>query len=183
MAQRMKKTTPVEEIETSITNEDSKTKTKSSAKKKFQNDDMIECVSITAGKLFLIGRKTNDKYTWDGIGDVQEVAYADLISEVRTRNAIVFLPRIIIQNDDFLAQHEDILYLYGSLYTPDDILKILTLPAGQMYDYIKKMPVGAREALKGIAVERIERGELDSIQRIKIIDEFFGTELLLKMTQ
>ena len=150
--------------------------------KSFKNDDLITCVSVTAGQLIMVGAKSNNKYKWDGIGAKEEVEYRDLVALVHSHNSLIYKPRFIIQNDDFLAKFDDILSFYGSLYTPEDIKSVLDMPAEQMRETIKKMPIGARDALKGIAITMIEQGSLDSIQRIKVIDEIFGTEMLLKMT-
>ena len=67
-----------------------------SAFQNFSNEDMIPCTSILSGKLVLVGAKTNDVYRWDDIGDIQEVAYNDLISEVRRKTSFIFAPWFII---------------------------------------------------------------------------------------
>ena len=150
--------------------------------KGFKDTDMIPCVSVTSGKLIVVGQRSNNKYTWNGIGEVEQLEYRDLVAMVHAHSPLVFKPRFIIQNDEFLNKFDNIKNFYGSLYTPDDIRKVLDLPADRMKDAINKMPVGAKDALKGIAITMIEQGTLDSIQRIKVIDEIFGTEMLLKMT-
>ena len=113
---------------------------------------------------------------------MEQVEYRDLVALVHSHSQLIYKPRFVIQNEDFLAKFDDILSFYGSLYTPDDIKSVLNLPAEQMREAIKKMPIGSRDALKGIAITMIEQGSLDSIGRIKVIDEIFGTEMLLKMT-
>lgn len=151
--------------------------------KVYTNDDMIPCISIMEGKLVLIGAKTNDKYRWDGIGDVQNVAYNDLMAEIRNHSSHVFAPWFIIQDKEFLRQHPEIDSVYGNLYTPEDIEKVLSMPVNMMKSYIEQMPLGAQDSLKNIAISRIESGDFDSIQRIKVLDEFFGTNLLIALTQ
>lgn len=160
-----------------------KTIKKQNVKKSFKDTDLIKCVSVTVGKLIMIGQKSEDKYTWDGMNDVTEVEYRDLMAAIRKHSALVFKPRFVIEDKDFLAQNPEIEELYGSLYTPEDINKILDLSADKMKDYIEQMPQGAKDALLGIAIQKIDRGQLDSIQRIKVIDEIFGTQMLLKVAQ
>lgn len=183
MGRPMKKSTPTETVETTVIQEEVKDNTPKKEEKVFTKDDLITCRSITAGQLLFVGKKSKDRYSWEDIGDVQDVPYEDIISEVRSRSALIYKPRVIIDDEDFLAQHTDIVDLYGSLYTPEDIDKILSLPADQMIAYVAKMPQGAQEALKGTAIKRIELGELDSISVIRAIDGYFGTSLLVKMTQ
>lgn len=180
---------PIEDIKTKETESETKvseseTKVETKPKKKvFQNDDMIPCLSIMEGKLVLVGARTGDVYRWLNIGDVVEVAYNDLIADVRSHGSHTHAPWIIIQDGDFLAQHPEIDDLYSGLYTVEDIEKVLSMPANQMKSYIEQMPVGAQDSLKNIAIARIESGEFDSIQRIKALDEFFGTNLLIALTQ
>lgn len=154
-----------------------------SSKKEFAPTDLIPCISITVGGLHLTGMKSGDVYHWTNMGEVTEVEYRDLLAEVRNHSWYVYDPAFIIQDDDFLSQHDDILVRYGRLYTPQDIEQILTLPAPQLEATLKKMPNGAQNAVRDLAVRKINSGELDSIARIKVIDSYFGTEMLLKLTR
>lgn len=152
-------------------------------KKEFKDTDKISCVSITVGGLNFVGDKSGDLYQWVNIGDVVDVEYRDLLAAVRSHSVFVYEPRFVIQDEDFLAQHDDVLVRYGQLYTPQDIEKVLALPASQLEKTLKKMPTGAQNAVRDLAVRKIDSGELDSVQRVKAIDSFFGTELILKLTQ
>lgn len=152
-------------------------------KREFQNTDLIPCVSITVGGLHLIGAKSGEIYRWTNLGEVTEVEYRDLLAEVRNHSFYIYDPAFIIQDDDFLSQHDDILVRYGSIYTPSDIEQVLAMPAPQLEATLKKMPIGAQNAVRDLAVRKINTGELDSIQRIRVIDSYFGTEMLLKLTR
>lgn len=152
-------------------------------KKEFKDTDLIPCLSITVGGLHLIGAKSGDVYHWLNIGDITEVEYRDLLAEVRNHTFYIYDPAFIIQDEDFLKQHDDILVRYGQLYTPSDIENVLSMSANQLLDTLKKMPTGAQNAVRDLAVRKIDNGTLDSVQRIKILDEFFGTEMLLKLTR
>ena len=44
---------------------------------------------------------------------------------------------------------------------------------------ITALPKGAVDSLKHIASNKVSSGELDSIQKIKKLDEIFGTNLML----
>lgn len=171
------------EDEAELFEEEPKVEEKVSKKKEFSPTDLIPCVSITVGGLHLTGMKSGDVYHWTNMGEVTEVEYRDLLAEVRNHSFYVYDPAFIIQDEDFLSQHDDILVRYGNLYTPGDIEKVLQLPAPQLEATLKKMPIGAQNAVRDLAVRKINSGELDSIQRIKVIDSYFGTEMLLKLTR
>ena len=151
------------------------------AKKTFKDKDGVKCVSITAGELFMPGIKTQILYSWVDAGDVAYVEYADLVAEVRTKGMYAFRPRFVVDDEDFIAEFPELDTLYASLYSKKDLSRILKLEPAQMRKVISDLPDGAKESIKSMAVSAIERGELDSINRIKVIDEIFGTEMLLKM--
>lgn len=163
--------------------EKEKAKVTKTEKKSFNDTDKIPCVSITVGKLLMIGQKSGNVYRWTNMGEIEEVEYRDLMAEVRATSSFVFEPRFIVQDDDFLAQNDTLLVKYGQLYTPADIEKVLTFPAEQLKATIKSMPLGAQNAVKDLANRKITSGELDSVQRVKALDEFFGTNMLIKLTQ
>ncbi len=151
-------------------------------KKKFKDTDLIPCMSVIVGALFFEGDRSKELYCWEYAGDVVEVEYRDLISAVRKHDKAVYQPRFIIQNDDFLKEHEDIVLMYANLYSPEDYRKILSLAPDVMKQTIERMPEGAKKSLKNFAIQAIGDGTLDSIQRVKVIDEVYGTQLLLKLS-
>lgn len=151
-------------------------------KKKFQDDDKIPCMSITAGKYVWVGPKSDDVYRWISDGDVVDVRYNDLVAAVRGRKPMVFKPRVVIQDDDFLAEYPDIQKLYDSMYSKEDLYAILQLAPNEMRRIIPQLPDGVKDSLKTLAVKAIDDGRLDSVQRVRVIDDIFGTDILLKLT-
>ena len=151
-------------------------------KKKFANDDLIPCKSITNGELIMVGDKTKIVYRWANYGDVEEVEYQDLIYATRSsRTSYVKYPRFIILDDDFVKQNKEVAEIYDSIYSVADIRKILDLSPAQMKKAIEELPEGAKDSLKGLASTMIDNGTLDSVKKIQILDEVFGTELLLAL--
>lgn len=155
--------------------------TKPVASKKHKDDDQISCVSVTAGLLVMAGRKTGSVYRWIDAGDKVDVEYADVIAEIRARSNYVYKPRFVIEDDIIVGEHKELVTLYERLYSKDDLKQILALPATQMRQVIEQLPDGVKETLKSMAAMAIDTGELDSIQRIKTLDEIFGTQMLAKM--
>lgn len=162
-------------------NKVSETKTQ---QKIFLPEDTIPCRSIVSGGLYIEGSRSHILYSWADCGDVVDVEYRDLIYLVRTREtANIYLPRIIIEDEDFVEQNKSVKDLYESMYEVSDLNEILELPIPQMIDTIKKLPKGAKESVKGIASTLIESHMLDSVHRIKALDEIFGTKMLLTLVQ
>lgn len=155
--------------------------TETPKKKKFDGDDLIECRSLTAGELFYAGGKTKALYTFADIGDTVEIPFMDLDYSARAKDALMYKPRFIVMNADFVALHPALDEIYSKLHTNKELKDILKLPADQMKTEILALPIGAQEALKTIAATMVDNGTLDSIKRVKAIDDIFGTSMFKKM--
>lgn len=150
----------------------------------FNPEDTIPCRSLVSGGLYIEGSRSHLLYSWADCGDVVDVEYRDLIYLVRTRADVnIYSPRIIIEDEEFVKQNKALKELYDSLYSAGDLNTILTLPVPKMKAEISKLPIGAKEALKGMVATMIDSRVLDSVQKIKALDEIFGTKMLLTLAQ
>lgn len=153
--------------------------TKKDSKRKFEQTDGISCRSVVQGGLFMEGLKTKMDYSWTEYGDITEVEYRDLVAAVRSKSKFVFNPWFIIEDEDFLKEYPQVKQFYDSAYTVKDLIKILDLPPAQMIEEIKKLPKGAVDTIKSLASKQVSNGALDSVSRIKALDEYFDTDLNL----
>lgn len=151
-------------------------------KKKFKPTDMIPCVSITPGEMFYSGMKSDTLYTFAGIDDVVEIEFRDLDYAARSKDAMMYKPRFIVQDKDFVSLHDSLDKIYSSLHTAGDLKNILKLSPEKMKTAITSLPEGAKESVKTIAATMVDNGTLDSVKRVKLLDEVFGTEMFLKVT-
>lgn len=150
---------------------------------KFGDHDTIRCVSCTVGGLLVEGPRSKILYRWTNLGDEAGIEYYDLIALLHSRSPYVFKPRFIIQDEEFLKQNPQLNKLYESLYTIEDFRNVLKMPPADMIEVLKKLPIGAQDAIKGIAAGMVDSGQMDSINTIKALDSFFGTNMLLKLAQ
>lgn len=173
-----------EEIESVVDIEEiQQTAKKSPAKssRKYEPDDMITCRSITYGELLLAGKKSKLLYSWANYGDTTEVEYQDLQALKSTRSSYLFKPRIVIEDEELVEQWErDFGDMYKSIVDVD-VEDMFKLPISQFKSKLKKAPKGVQQAVKNIAGEKILNGSLDSLAKIKAIDEILGTDLKLYM--
>lgn len=146
--------------------------------RKFQADDAIQCRSITAGELILIG-KSGTHYSWVDAGHVIDVRYDDIVALKFARSSMLYLPRFIIEDEDVLADSKftDIKTLYDKIYSAD-IEILLSLPNDKFAEILAKSPVGLKNAIKVTVATRFESGEFDSLQKIQTIEQICGTEIL-----
>lgn len=171
MAQTVKKTTPVEEVTTETV--------AAKKPKKYAATDVIPCVSITAGELGMVGIKSHINYRWVDRGDVVEVEYQDLTAAIRSKASYITKPYFIIQDDDFVEQFPVVKKAYASLYSIRDLHDVLNMTPAKMKSTILSLPDGAKDSIKNLAASQIMSGQLDSVKKIKILDEIYGTEMIL----
>ena len=148
-------------------------------KKTYSADTPILCMSITSGELGMEGIKSHINYKWAERGDVTEVEYQDLVAAIRSNTSYILKPYFIIQDKEFVNQYPQVKKIYESLYKINDLKDIIALPVGQMKEAIQALPDGAKESIKNIAATMINNGTLDSVKKIKALDEIFNTELMM----
>lgn len=171
-------------IETEVIEEEVKVEEPKIIKeKKFSDDDLIPCQSVTIGGLYIEGIKSKDLYEFTTLGDVVDITYADLMAMLRKKDNMMFYPRFVVIDPDFVKQNSILEEFYNGQYTQEDFDIILNNPINIMAQQIDSLPAGVKDAFKGYAMSLIEDGELDSVQKIKEIDKIFDTSMLLRMTQ
>lgn len=149
----------------------------------YKKTELIPCKSICSGVLCLIGPKTGDPYRWPSYGAIEEVEYQDLIYWVHAHKPSVFKPRFLILDDEFVRQNPVLQEIYDSMYSVRDLHQVINMPIAQMKKTIASMPDGIKESLKDVAANMFETHQLDSVQKIKAIDELLGTNILMTLTQ
>lgn len=145
--------------------------------KKFNQDDKILCSSVSAGVTHVKGQKTGEIYTFESEGASEYIEYRDLVAAVRTNSDIIFKPFIIVKDKDFIDEQDKLKKFYDSLYTIEDYNEFFRVPAQRMKNILDQLPDGIKNTIKSMAVTKIANGSLDSVARIKALDEYFGTQL------
>ena len=146
--------------------------------RKFAQDDMILCKSVTYGELLLPGKKSKLLYIWSNYGDVTEVEFQDLQALRSTRSTYLMNPYFVIEDEELLEQWPELKALYDKTMALD-IDSLFSLPINQFKKRLRDIPVGFKDHIKNIAGEKIRNGSLDSIAKINALDEILGTELKL----
>lgn len=146
--------------------------------RKFAQDDMILCKSVTYGELLLPGKKSKLLYIWSNYGDVTEVEFQDLQALRSTRSTYLMNPYFVIEDEELLEQWPELKALYDKTMALD-IDSLFSLPINQFKKRLRDIPIGFKDPIKNIAGEKIRNGSLDSIAKINALDEILGTELKL----
>ncbi len=148
-------------------------------KKVFDQSEGIRCRSVVQGGLHMEGLKTQMLYTWEDYGDISEVEYRDLAAAARTKSKFVYNPWFIIEDEDFLAEFPQIKKFYDDSHSVKELKEILQMPVDRMVKTINELPSSVIETLKSIAAKQVSTGQIDSVRKIKALDEIFGTDLNL----
>lgn len=147
----------------------------------YKNDDLIPCRSIISGYMNFKGNKSGTTYSWYDKGDVSEIEYQDLRSAMISRNIHVMAPFFIIEDEELLNKPEwaGVKKVYDSIYSKEDLAKILELPLDQMSRIVEGLPTGAKVSLSTIVKAKIDDKSFDSMNKVKKLDELLGTQLTL----
>lgn len=170
-------TETVEAVET--TTEDAPVATSKKSVKKFNPDDMILCQSLCVGQTFFKGFKSGIIYTFEALGAEEYIEYRDLVAAVRSKDNMIFKPFFIVLDEDFIEEQKTLKKFYDSMYTPEDFEEFFRLTPNQMTEALGNMPIGVRDTIKSMAVGKIQDGTFDSVARIKALDNYFGTKMML----
>lgn len=148
--------------------------------RKYEATDGIRCRSITVGGLYMEGLKSHILYEWSNEGDDTEVEYQDLVAAIRSNSSYVLKPRFIIEDQGLVDQFPQVKKVYDSMNSVQDLREIILKNQPEaMRKRITNLPDGAKESLKHIASQMIANGSLDSVKKIKVLDEIYETKLML----
>ena len=143
-------------------------------------NDLIEVTSVTTGELILIGGKTRRLYRWKNYGDAEYVEYQDLLAEkYNSSSRYLYDPLIVINSTEVTDQPDwkKVRELYDSVLSAEEMDKLFSLDLASFERTLKSLPKGLRNSVKAKAASKILDGSLDSINKIKKIDEILGSDL------
>lgn len=152
-------------------------------KKKIDPEELINCRSLTNGGLYFTGEKSKIPYAFADYDDVIGVEYRDLAYMVRSHDKTIFDPRMIVTDERFIEEFTELNTLYKSIYDARGLKEVLELPTAQMQRVIATLPTGALENLKGLVATMIDNRSLDSVTKIKVLDEILDTNHLAILAQ
>lgn len=162
-----KKTAPVEEP----------VKVVAPQPRQFNQNDLILCRSVTAGWLGVSG-KSGQYYVFENFGDECEIEYQDLFALKSRHSQYIYAPLFIIEDEELLGnpRWKDIATFYDEEVFNQDVDEILNLPASNFENALRQLPKGLAKTLQVKVAEKIENGTFDSLKKIKMIDEVYGTD-------
>lgn len=147
-------------------------------RKKYALDDVILCRSVCYGELLYPAKKSGILYRFGGYGDTTEIEFQDLQILRSTKSQYIYAPLFLIEDEELLEQWPDVKQVNDKIAQIDGE-KIFELPTQHFRKALSELPVGYRTTIRNMANAKIMDGTLDSLVKIKIIDEILGTDLKL----
>ena len=172
------KPTTVKPIEDKVIAEKVVEKKVTKQKKEFNDHDSIPCHSVTVGGLSIVCQ-SGAYYEFREYGSDSEIEYRDLVWLVRKHSDHVFLPRFIIDDEDFINEFPQLKQLYADMYSMGDLKEILRLPLSQMEKEISKLPEELLSTIRSLAATMVSTGEIDSVRTIRKLTDIFGADFNL----
>lgn len=144
----------------------------------FAPTDTVLCRSITAGILYVSGKKSGNSYTFVGNGDEEYIEYQDLMALLMNKAPSIWKPRFIITDERIFEdfRFKRLKEVYDNLYH-GEVEEILQLDKADFEATLRHAPEGLKEVIKTVIATRVTEGEFDSISKIKIVDKVCGTEI------
>lgn len=177
-----KTTVPVEEVKEEVVKEEAVEEVKAASKKvTYSGSDLVPCKSVTAGELLLPGKKSGILYRWGNYGDVTEVEYQDLMAIKSNKSRYLYEPWMIVDDEELLKTSfwKDLNDVYASFYDiEDDVERVFRLSNDEFEAKLRSMPKGIQKTVASIARDGIDNGTIDSLAKIRAIDNVLGTDLL-----
>lgn len=154
---------------------------------KLDDSVLITVKSNVFGELLYINSRTGDKFTWSGCGDVQDLSVGDIRAMKGTQRAFFENQWIILTGidepgyEDISAEEiYKILMLsqyYKNIVDPDNYTAIFSWDLPKMKEAVNSMSAASKMNLVVAANTCIVNGTLDSLKKIKALEECLGCEL------
>ena len=145
--------------------------------RQFNQNDLILCRSVTTGWLGCSG-KSGQYYVFENFGDECEIEYQDLFALKSRHSNYIYAPHFVIEDEELLENPRwaDVAKFYEDEVYSTDIEEVLNLPPSNFKSALEKLPKGIAKSLQVRVAETIEDGTFDSLKKIKIIDDVYGTD-------
>lgn len=138
----------------------------------------IMCRSVTNGGLNINCRSGNT-YEFKDYGYDCEIEYDDLVALIRKHSDHIFMPRFVIEDEDFLNEFEQVAKAYEKVYTKEELNSLFDLSPNQMINEIKNMPANVQKNLQNLIATKIADGSIDSVKKIRALSDYFDSDFNL----
>ncbi len=163
-------------IEKPVVEDKRVTRRKSQAQVELPMDDEVPVRSLTFGRMAYKSPSTGRIYLWDDYGTevwmkIGEILTMDSGSPDFTRKPLLLI------DDSEVMEYLGLKELYESILKVEDLKDLFSKSTRVIEDYIDELPPVMRETMILKTRQMIQRGQLDSIKIIKLLEKKFNMDL------
>lgn len=137
---------------------------------------LIPVMNITNHTLVYQSRKTGAEWSWGLYGDTEYIEMQELLTMRSSQRRFLDEPWILIMDDEAVS-YLGLEKMYDKMVHPDNIDSVFNMGRDQFKEVLDTAPKGIAQLIVSRAKAKVDDGTLDSVQKIKAINEKFGTHL------
>ena len=148
----------------------------------------VNVQSNVFGELIYVDDRSGANVKWHEFGDVQPMSLGDLRVMRNTQRAFfsnnwIFVKEILDDGYEELTAEDVyknlmVAQYYKDVLNPDNFNSIFRMDEDEMRVAVGRMSNGARMNLVVACNDAIRRGKLDSLRKIRVLEEILGCELM-----
>lgn len=162
---------PVEQAEEKV-----ESKPKRQKRVEIDRNEMIATRSSVNGLLIYISPRSKEKYTWDDFGSVEYMEMGELMTMKSSSPKFLKDAQLII-DDEEAAEYLGLTKVYENLIDLDDLNDFFDKSTDEIAKVLPKLPEGLKRAIATRARALAEDGTLDSLGKIKIIEQELDVDI------
>lgn len=164
--------------------EDGPSKSDSIGEKKFSRmkkptldkNELIPVMNITNGTLVYTSRKTGLSVKFEKYGDVEYLEVGELLTMRSGQKRFIDEPWILIMDDE-VVEYLGLDKMYKKLVSPQNVDQIFSFDAETFKEIVDNAPIGYAQLIISRAKAKLKDGSLDSVAKIKVLEDKFKVEL------
>jgi hypothetical protein len=137
---------------------------------------LVPIMNVTNGTLVYQSRKSGSEFQFDRYGDIEYIELYELLTMRSSQRKFLDEPMIIVLDDE-VADYLGLTRLYKKLTHATEVDRIFKMPLDQFKDIVESTPKGLAHLIISKAKEKIASGELDSVQKIQVLEEIYKVQL------
>jgi hypothetical protein len=157
-------------------NSDKSSKFQRMKKPSLDKNELIPVMNITNGTLVYTSRKTGLSVKFEKYGDVEYLEVGELLTMRSGQRRFLDEPWILIMDDE-VVEYLGLDKMYRKLVSPQNIDQIFEFDVDTFKEIVDNAPIGYAQLIISRAKAKLKDGSLDSLAKIKILEEKFHVEL------
>lgn len=145
------------------------------SKHKFKDDDQVIIMSGVDGTVIYTSSTTGRKWQFKEFGQTAKIPYSELLYIRNTSKA--FDDGILVILNKQIQEEFQLTDIYNNIITPQNIDAIFDKGLEDLDAFIDSLPEAMKATFFTKARQLYERGKIDSVSKVKLIENKFGISL------